>query len=126
MHYLGLHPGPPGCAICRPAESVHNGPEQRPGSDCGSQRARRPSSVQRTGSDAALVKEARCEEIAFAEQFTHDHELRFGGHDSVGLPISVRELLVHMTGEHARHSAHANLLCDLTGGSASSTRGDGA
>jgi hypothetical protein len=57
------------------------------------------------GSDPALVKQARCEEIAFAEQFTHDHEPRFAGHDSAGLPISVRELLVPMIEEHAGHSA---------------------
>jgi len=43
-----------------------------------------------------VVEEAWREEIAFAEQFTHDDDLGFAGHDSASLPISLRELLVHM------------------------------
>ena len=62
-------------------------------------------------------------EIAVAGQFTHDHDLGFADHDSAGLPISVRELLVHMIGEHARHGARADLLSDrIMGASASHPR----
>ena len=50
------------------------------------------------------------EEIAFAEQFTRDHDLGFVGCDSEGEPISPRELLVHMIEEYARHNGHADLL----------------
>jgi uncharacterized damage-inducible protein DinB len=50
------------------------------------------------------------EEIAFAEQFTRDHDLDFAARDSEGEPISLRELLVHMIEEYARHNGHADLL----------------
>ena len=50
------------------------------------------------------------EEIAFAEQFTRDHDLGFVGRDSEGEPVSLRELLVHMIEEYARHNGHADLL----------------
>jgi uncharacterized damage-inducible protein DinB len=50
------------------------------------------------------------EEIAFAEQFTAGHDLGFTGHDSQGKPVSLRELLVHMIEEYARHDGHADLL----------------
>jgi uncharacterized protein DUF664 len=39
------------------------------------------------------------EEIAFAEQFTRDHDLGFAGRDFEGEPVSLRELLVHMIEE---------------------------
>jgi hypothetical protein len=63
--------------------------------------------------DPAVVDEAWAawrEEIAFAEQFVCDTDLGFVGHDGVGAPISLRELLVHMIEEYARHNGHANLL----------------
>ena len=50
------------------------------------------------------------EEIAFAEQFTRDHDLGYIGRDSEGEPVSLRELLVHMIEEYARHNGHADLL----------------
>src|SRR5712691_8995818 len=53
--------------------------------------------------DPAVVREAWAawhEEIAFADQFTGDHDLDFTGHDSDGEPISLRELLVHMIEEY--------------------------
>ena len=63
--------------------------------------------------DPAVIEQARAtwrEEIAFADQFTRDHELGFVGHDSLGEPVSLRELLVHMIEEYARHNGHADLL----------------
>ena len=63
--------------------------------------------------DAAVVDEAWAawhEETAFADQFTRDHDLDFVGHDSEGEPVSLRELLVHMIEEYARHNGHADLL----------------
>jgi uncharacterized damage-inducible protein DinB len=63
--------------------------------------------------DPAVAEEAWAawrEEVAFAEQFTRDHDLDFVGHDSEGEPISLRELLVHMIEEYARHNGHADLL----------------
>jgi uncharacterized damage-inducible protein DinB len=63
--------------------------------------------------DPAVVEEAWLawrEEIAFAEQFTRDHDLDFVGRDSEGEPVSLRELLVHMIEEYARHNGHADLL----------------
>jgi hypothetical protein len=50
------------------------------------------------------------EEIAFAEQFTRGHDLGFAGRDCEGEPVSLRELLVHMIEEYARHNGHADLL----------------
>ena len=63
--------------------------------------------------DPAVVEEAWAawrEEVAFAEQFTRDHDLDFVGSDSEGGPVSLRELLVHMIEEYARHNGHADLL----------------
>ena len=63
--------------------------------------------------DPAVVAEAQeawREEIAFAERFTRDHDLGFVGSDSEGEPVSLRELLVHMIEEYARHNGHADLL----------------
>lgn len=50
------------------------------------------------------------EEIAFSERFVDDTDLSFVGHDGSGAPISLRELLVHMIEEYARHNGHADLL----------------
>jgi uncharacterized damage-inducible protein DinB len=63
--------------------------------------------------DPAVVEEAWAawrEEVAFAEQFAQDHDLDFVGSDSAGEPVSLRELLVHMIEEYARHNGHADLL----------------
>jgi hypothetical protein len=63
--------------------------------------------------DQGVVEEAWAgwrEEIAFAEQFARDTDLGFIGGDSAGNPISVRELLVHMIEEYARHNGHADLI----------------
>ena len=63
--------------------------------------------------DPAVAEEAWAAwrvEIVFAEQFTRDHDLDFVGHDSEGEPVSLRELLVHMIEEYARHNGHADLL----------------
>jgi uncharacterized damage-inducible protein DinB len=63
--------------------------------------------------DPAVVEEAWAawrEEVAFAEQFARDHDLGFLGSDSGGEPGSLRELLVHMIEEYARHNGHADLL----------------
>jgi uncharacterized damage-inducible protein DinB len=50
------------------------------------------------------------DEIAFADQFIKEHDLDFVGQDSEGEPVSLRELLVHMIEEYARHNGHADLL----------------
>jgi uncharacterized damage-inducible protein DinB len=63
--------------------------------------------------DPAVVDEAWAawrDEVAFAEQFARETELDFVGVDSEGTPISLRELLVHMIEEYARHNGHADLL----------------
>jgi uncharacterized damage-inducible protein DinB len=63
--------------------------------------------------DPAVVEEAWAawqDEVAFAEQFTRDHDLAFLGRDSEGEQVSLRELLVHMIEEYARHNGHADLL----------------
>lgn len=63
--------------------------------------------------DEAVVTEAWVawrEEVNFAEQFTRDTHLDFVGVDGAGTPISLRELLVHMIEEYARHNGHADLL----------------
>jgi uncharacterized damage-inducible protein DinB len=63
--------------------------------------------------DQAVVDEARAawrDEVAFAEQFARETDLGFVGKDGAGQPISLRELLVHMIEEYARHNGHADLL----------------
>ena len=63
--------------------------------------------------DQGVVDEAWAawhEEVAFAEQFARDTDLAFVGTDGAGAPISLRELLVHMIEEYARHNGHADLL----------------
>ena len=49
-------------------------------------------------------------ETAFADEFIADHDFDFVGTDSQGEPVSLRELLVHMIEEYARHLGHADLL----------------
>jgi uncharacterized damage-inducible protein DinB len=63
--------------------------------------------------DREVVQEAWTawrEEVSFAEQFARDTDLDFVGQDGSGTPISLRELLVHMIEEYARHNGHADLL----------------
>jgi uncharacterized damage-inducible protein DinB len=63
--------------------------------------------------DPAVVDEAFAawrEEIAFADEFIRDHDLDFVAVDGDGEPASLRELLVHMVEEYARHNGHADLL----------------
>ncbi|KIF75639.1 hypothetical protein QR77_20515 [Streptomyces sp. 150FB] len=50
-------------------------------------------------------------EVAFAEQFVRDTpDLGFVGTDDWAGKLSLRELLVHMVEEYARHNGHADLL----------------
>jgi uncharacterized damage-inducible protein DinB len=50
-------------------------------------------------------------EVEFAEQFVNDApDLGIVGSDARHGPISLRELLVHMVEEYARHNGHADLL----------------
>ena len=63
--------------------------------------------------DQSVVDEAWAtwrNEVAFAEQFARDTDLAFIGADGAGNPVSLRELLVHMVEEYARHNGHADLL----------------
>ena len=63
--------------------------------------------------DPAVVENAWAawrEEIAFADAFIADHDFDFVGKDGTGEPVSLRELLVHMIEEYARHNGHADLL----------------
>jgi uncharacterized damage-inducible protein DinB len=63
--------------------------------------------------DPAVVEEAWTawrEETAFADEFIADHDFDFVGKDSQGEPVSLRELIVHMIEEYARHNGHADLL----------------
>ena len=63
--------------------------------------------------DPEVVKEAWAawrEEVAFADEFIADHDFDFVGSDGHGEPITLRELLVHMIEEYARHNGHADLI----------------
>jgi uncharacterized damage-inducible protein DinB len=64
--------------------------------------------------DPELVEQAWTawrEEVAFAEQFTADAaDLGMLGRMTNGQDISLREVLVHMIEEYARHCGHADLL----------------
>jgi len=63
--------------------------------------------------DQAVVDEAWAawrDEVAFAEQYAAETDLEFVSQDGRGQPISLRELLVHMIEEYARHNGHADLL----------------
>ena len=50
------------------------------------------------------------EEVAFADDFVGSHDLDFVAPSPTGLTMSLRELLVHMIEEYARHNGHADLL----------------
>jgi uncharacterized damage-inducible protein DinB len=55
--------------------------------------------------------EAWREEVSFSERFTEQaSDLGILGHMSDGQTISLREILVHMIEEYARHCGHADLL----------------
>ena len=64
--------------------------------------------------DPAVVAQAWAaldEEVAFAERFIADtDDLSTMGHMSDGGTISLREVLVHMIEEYARHCGHADLI----------------
>ncbi len=63
--------------------------------------------------DQSVVDEAWAawqDEVTFAEGFVGETDLGFVGHDGAGGPFSLRELLVHMIEEYARHNGHADLL----------------
>jgi uncharacterized damage-inducible protein DinB len=63
--------------------------------------------------DQVIVDEAWAawrEEVAFADQFIAANELDLIGQDGDGDSLSLRELLVHMIEEYARHNGHADLL----------------
>ena len=69
--------------------------------------------------DQAVVDEAWASwraEVAFAEEFFGDHDLDLVAHDGGGDPISLRELMVHMIEEYARHNGHADLLRECIDG----------
>jgi uncharacterized damage-inducible protein DinB len=69
--------------------------------------------------DPAVVEQAWAawrEEMAFADAFIADHDFDFVGKDSEGEPVSLRELLVHMVSEYARHNGHADLLRERVDG----------
>jgi uncharacterized damage-inducible protein DinB len=69
--------------------------------------------------DQAVVDEAWArwrEEVAFAEEFFRDHDLDFVGSTGDGDPFSLRELIVHMIEEYARHNGHADLLRECIDG----------
>jgi uncharacterized damage-inducible protein DinB len=56
------------------------------------------------------------DEIAFADAFIADHDFDFVALDSLGEPVSLRELLVHAVEEYARHNGHADLLRECIDG----------
>jgi hypothetical protein len=70
--------------------------------------------------DPALVQEAfdaLHAEIAFAEQLVREAEsLDVEGVDRHGETITLREVLVHMIEEYARHAGHADLLRECIDG----------
>ena len=63
--------------------------------------------------DQAVVDEAWAAwraEMEFANEFIADHDFDYVGQDSGGEPVSLREVVVHMIEEYARHNGHADLL----------------
>jgi uncharacterized damage-inducible protein DinB len=63
--------------------------------------------------DPALVAAAWAawrDEIAYADAFIADHDFDHVGTDGDGEPVSLRELMVHLIEEYARHNGHADLL----------------
>jgi uncharacterized damage-inducible protein DinB len=69
--------------------------------------------------DPAVVEEAFATwraEIAFADEFIAAHDLDFASADGAGERCLLRELLVHMIEEYARHNGHADLLRECVDG----------
>jgi uncharacterized damage-inducible protein DinB len=69
--------------------------------------------------DQAVVDEAWArwrEEVAFADEFFAGHDLDHVATDGSGDPMSLRELIVHMIEEYARHNGHADLLRECIDG----------
>ncbi len=63
--------------------------------------------------DPEVVKEAWSawrEEMAFTDEFVRDHDFDWVGLDGAGEPVSLREIIVHLIKEYARHNGHADLL----------------
>jgi uncharacterized damage-inducible protein DinB len=64
--------------------------------------------------DPAVVEEAFRlwrEECAFTDKFIAEApDLDVQAHDREGNPVSLREVLVHMVEEYARHNGHADLI----------------
>jgi uncharacterized damage-inducible protein DinB len=63
--------------------------------------------------EQAVVDEAWAawrEEVALANEFIAEHDFDFVGTDSEGEPVSLREVLVHMIEEYARHNGHADII----------------
>jgi uncharacterized damage-inducible protein DinB len=63
--------------------------------------------------DQRVVDEAWAawrEEVAFAEQYAADHSLGHRGDLIHGGTLMLREVLVHMIEEYARHCGHADLI----------------
>ena len=68
--------------------------------------------------DPAVVDEAWArwrEEIAFADRFIAEHPLDYVA-EFDGNRVSLRELLVHMVEEYARHNGHADLIRECVDG----------
>ncbi|HVV76045.1 MAG TPA: DinB family protein [Mycobacteriales bacterium] len=68
--------------------------------------------------DQAVVDDAWArwrEEIAYADEFVATHDLDFIA-EFDGNRVSLRELLVHMVEEYARHNGHADLLRECVDG----------
>jgi uncharacterized damage-inducible protein DinB len=55
-------------------------------------------------------------EVAYSEKFTAEHPLDFVAEYGDGNRISLRELLVHIVEEYARHNGHADLLRECIDG----------
>ena len=63
--------------------------------------------------DEAVVDEAWQawrDEVAFAEQYVANHDLEHHGNLTHGGTLQLREVLVHMIEEYARHCGHADLI----------------
>lgn len=68
--------------------------------------------------DDAVVAEAWAAwraEVAYAEEFQATHDLDFLGQYDEG-PIEMREVVVHLIEEYARHCGHADLLRECIDG----------
>ncbi len=63
--------------------------------------------------DPAVVEAAWAawrDEVAFADAFVAEADFDLVATDSAGEAVSLREVLVHMIEEYARHNGHADLL----------------